>query len=343
MDMATLKRLIWLIFCVFGLWIVVEYLLILVLPFLLGGLLAYGAEPLIKRVRLPRPLASGVGVTLTLLLFGGALVILVSFVFRELMALVQNLPDIRQTAATGAAQLEGWLLQLSGKTPKSIRPLLTGTVQSTFQDTSALMGQLSGKATAAVTSTIGRIPKVVLTAVTAVIAAFMISGRLPQLRASAAKYVPQRWKSRYMPALRRMKTALWGWVKAQLKLAAVTWGIVSLGFLLLKIPYGVFWAVLIALVDAVPVLGTGTVLIPWSLISFLQNDMKKGIGLLLIYGIALLCRTVLEPRFVGQQLGLDPLWTLVAFYVGFTLWGIGGMLLAPVLATAAKAVLTIKK
>ena len=88
--------------------------------------------------------------------------------------------------------------------------------------------------------------------------------------------------------------------------------VVAAGFLVLRVPYGFLWAVAVALVDAFPILGTGAVLVPWSLISFLRGDHVRAFALLGIYGAATLIRTVLEPRLVGRHLGLDPLVTLMA-------------------------------
>lgn len=347
MERSTLKKLLGLIALLIGLWAAIEYLLPLSLPFLLGTLLAVSAEPLValagRHLKLPRALASGVGVTLTLVLLIALLGLLCAFTLRELIALTRDMPDIRQTAAAGTRQLEGFLVELSHKTPKSIQPALTGTVEAAFDDTSALMEKLSHRLTNVVTGTLSRVPRLVLTLATGILAGFMISGRLPRLKAALHSHIPKKWQDRYIPALQNMKTALLGWLKAQLKLAGVTWSIVGTGFLLLKIPYGILWAALVALVDAVPVLGTGTILIPWALVAFLQGNMSRGIGLLIIYGLALTVRTVLEPRLVGKHLGLDPLWTLAAFYTGFMLWGVGGMLFAPVLATAVKAAITTEK
>ena len=112
-----------------------------------------------------------------------------------------------------------------------------------------------------------------------------------------------------------------------------------LGFLLIGIPRALLWAALVALVDAVPVLGTGTVLVPWALVRFLQGDVLQGAGLLATFSVAWLVRSVLEPRIVGRSLGLDPLISLVAFYVGFKLWGIPGMILAPMAAALIKSLL----
>ena len=160
----------------------------------------------------------------------------------------------------------------------------------------------------------------------------MISAKLPKLkhalgsRLNAAKLQP------LLQALHHLKRTLGGWLKAQLKLAGITCLTATAGLLLLRIPYAPLWGILIASVDAFPVLGTGSVLVPWSLVSFLQGDRLQAFGLLGLYAAAALIRTVLEPRLVGKHLGLDPLVTLMALYVGFKLFGLPGMLLSPILA-----------
>ena len=138
----------------------------------------------------------------------------------------------------------------------------------------------------------------------------------------------------HVPGL--IRTALWGWLKAQLSLSGMSFLILLAGFFLLGIPYAPLWALLIALVDAVPLLGTGTVLIPWALLTFLQGNGLQAMGLLIIYAVTFLTRTAMEPRLVGRQLGLDPLLTLASLYAGFHFWGVGGMLAAPILCVIVK-------
>ena len=125
-----------------------------------------------------------------------------------------------------------------------------------------------------------------------------------------------------------------GWLSAQLKLSVIAFGALLVGFWLLRVPYGILWAAVIAVVDLLPVLGCGTVLVPWSLICLLQGQQLRGLGLLGLYGVVWLLRSVLEPKLLGKELGLDPLVTLLAVYAGYRLLGLTGMLLAPILAVA---------
>ena len=186
-------------------------------------------------------------------------------------------------------------------------------------------------------SFLSRVPDGALGIGTGILSGFMLSSRLPKLKAMALEKIPEGVKNRLFPAIKRAKHALFGWLKAQCKLCAITFCVVFLGFLLLRIPYAPLWAAVVALVDAVPLLGTGTVLLPWALVSLLKHQHLRSVGLLCIYAGSFLTRTVLEPRLVGRHLGLDPLVTLVFLYLGYRFWGIVGMLLAPMLAAAITA------
>lgn len=322
------------------LWLGFKYLLPVLLPFLLGALVALAAEPMVafgvRQMRMPRRLAAGVGVTLTLVFLAGILSMVTAIAVRELGSLARAVPDLEK----GTVVLQDWLISLADKAPDGVRSLAQRTVLDFFDDGTALMEQMSSRIPGVLTSVVSGVGNSVLGVGTGILAAFLISARLPELRLGIARRLPDSWRNKYLPALKKVRRSLGGWLKAQGKLALVTWGIVTVGFLVLRIPYAPAWAALVALVDAVPVLGTGTVLVPWALVSLLQGDSLRAIGLLCTYGAAAITRTVLEPRFVGRQLGLDPLATLLALYVGYRFWGIPGLLLMPILASAAKSMVT---
>lgn len=329
------------------LWLGCRYLLPILLPFLVGGGIALAAEPLVRlgtgRLRMPRVFAAGVGVTATLAGILALGTVLGAVVVRELGSLAGRLPDLQDTAQQGMVLLQDWLVELSYRAPEGIQPLLQRSAVEFFDGSSALLGQVTQRLPAVVGTALGTLGSGVIGVGTGVLAAFLISIRLPRLKEAAGRYLPERWRGEYLPALGRMRRALGGWLKAQLKLALMTYVVVAVGFMLLRIPYGPAWAAVVALVDAVPVLGTGTVLVPWAVVWILQGRGVQAMGLLLIYGIAAVIRAVLEPRLVGKHLGLDPLATLAALYVGYRLWGFLGLLLTPILASAAKSLVTARE
>lgn len=320
----------------FFLWLGGKILLPLCFPFLLGTGLALMAEPgvrfLCTRLHLPRGLAAGVGVTVAFLGIGLLLLLFLAFVVRELGILAGILPDLTVTARSGIQLLGDWLLQLTGRMPGSLRPLLEQNVTTLFSGGTALLDRAFSYVLGLAGTILSHVPDSALTLATAVISGFMISAKLPVIRRWFSDFWPKERLRPLVQTFRRIKEAVGGWLLAQLRLAGVTLGILAAGMLILRIPYGLLWAAGISFLDAFPVLGTGTVLLPWGLICYLQGDRARAIGLLGIYVTIAVTRSVLEPRLVGKQLGLDPLVTLFALYVGYKLWGIGGMIVSPLLA-----------
>lgn len=346
MKNSTLSTILWCLGLLLALWLGIRYLLPVVLPFLLGALLALAAEPAVrtaqKKLHLRRTLAAGLGVSLTLLLVAGLVWLFGALAVKNLGNLAARLPDVKQTVEQGVDRLRDWTVQLAQRLPERARGFATGAAEELFDSTPLLRKQLTSRVPELLRSVLGWLPGGALGVGTAVLAAFMVSVRLPQMRAWVGTRLPASWQESWLPALRRVKTNLVSWLKAQVKLSAVTYGVVTVGFLIIGVPYAPFWALLVACVDAVPVLGTGTVLLPWALVELLEGEGLRALGLALTYGAALLLRTVLEPKLVGKSLGLDPLWTLFALYAGYRLWGIPGMILAPVLTTAVKGCLQPK-
>ena len=329
-----------LIFALFaGLFLAIRYLLPLFLPFLLGSILALAAEPVVQflsgKLHLKRWIATGIGVSTAFSFLVFLMMVLCAFLLKQLRQLAGILPELESAVRTGMNTASGWLYSLANRTPDGIRVLLTRNLNSFFTGGSALLDRATDFLLRLASGILSQVPNGALGFATGIISSFMISAKLPQIRilfhqkAILTQFQPA------VSALKKLKATLGGWLKAQMKLLAVTFCLVLLGFLLLRIPHSLLWAFLVALVDAFPILGTGTVLVPWSLISFLQGERTLAFGLLGLYAGVTVVHSILEPKFLGKQLGLDPLITLAALYAGYRLWGIGGMILSPILAVAA--------
>lgn len=326
-----------------GIWLSIRLLLPLSFPFLLGGLLALGAEPMVTflcgRLRLRRGFAVALGVTAVLTFLTLALLMLLALILRELALVAGILPDLEKVASGGISVLSAWLLRLVQPLPPGIRGFLSDSIRQLFSGGSELMNQGFRFLMGITGSLLRQVPDSALVLGTAIISGYMISAKLPQIRQWVREKISRQRIQRFLEAAGRLRRALAGWLKAQAKLMGITWVILILGLVVLRVPYAPVWATVVALVDAFPILGTGTVLLPWALVCFLQEDLVRGMGLLSVYAVISLTRSVLEPRLVGAQLGLDPLATLASLYAGYRLWGLGGMILAPLLTVAAVQVL----
>ena len=340
MGRESVRRLCIIAGCFLGIWLFLKFLFPIFLPFFLGFLLALAAEPVVRlatRLRAPRWVATGVGVSLTIAFLTGLMGLIGASAVKELGVLAGRLPDLQNAALQTADRLRNFLENAADNAPEGVQPLVDRSISRLFSADSGFVEQAAGHLPGAISGFLSRVPDGALGIATGVLSGFMFSARLPVLKEKVAARLPESWKSRLLPALKRSKNALLGWLKAQAKLAAVTYCIVSVGLLLLGVPLALLWAGGVALVDAVPLLGTGTVLLPWALVCLVQGQQLRSVGLIVIYVVAMLTRTALEPRLVGRHLGLDPLVTLVFFYLGYRFWGIFGMLLAPMLVAAITA------
>ena len=319
-------------------WLTMKYLLPLLSPFLLGALLALAAEPMVgflcRRLHMPRVVSTAISVSMAFCFLALLLLMLCAFALRQLKNLAGILPNLETAARTGLALVQTRLLDLAARAPKGIRPLLEDNVRTLLADSGNLLGKLTAWLLGLAGSILAHVPDSALGLGTAILSAFLISAKLPQIRKWLLRRIPRQQLRSALESARRMRKVLGRWLLAQGKLMSITFAIVAAGLTLLRIPSGMLWAVLVALVDALPILGTGTVLVPWSVVCFLQGDTPRALGILGIYITAALTRSMLEPKLLGKHLGLDPLVTLIALYIGYRLWGVGGMILAPLLTVA---------
>jgi len=329
-----------------GIFLGFRYLLPLIFPFLLGGALALAAEPIVRfgcrKLHLPRPVSAGIGVGMSFAFLAMVILMLAALVLRELRTLAGILPDLEQSISGGMQSMSVWLLELASKAPGDIATVLERNINDFFSGSSALLDRITGYLLHLASGILSQVPGRALSFGTAIIASFMISAKLPKLKSAVRNRLGIQKLQPLFDTLRRLRHTLVCWLKAQLKLSGITFTVATVGLLLLRISYAPLWAAVIALVDAFPVLGTGAILVPWSLVSFLQGDRLLAFGLLGLYAAAAVTRTVLEPRLVGKQLGLDPLVTLIALYAGFKLFGLPGMILAPILAITVTQLMEFK-
>ena len=138
--------------------------------------------------------------------------------------------------------------------------------------------------------------------------------------------------------MKKLKIAGFAYLKAQGLLLFFIAVISTIVLLLLKNPYAVLLGIIIAVVDAFPILGSGTVLIPWAVFSWFQKDYVTAAVLLTLYVVTVVVREVLEPRLMGKEMGLKPLYVLLSVYVGLKLFGVGGIVLGPIGLTILKTV-----
>ena len=203
---------------------------------------------------------------------------------------------------------------------------------------SSLASRLPGLAA----SLFSALPAALFFLIVSVVACFYFCTDGVSITRSLGSFLPREWQFK-MPRIKEdLRDVLRKYVKAYGILLLLTFALLLVGFLVLGVEYAFLLAFLIALADFLPVIGVGTILIPWGIVMLLQKRFYVGFGLLILYLVISLIRQIVEPKVLGKSLGLHPLLTLFATYVGFSLFGIVGMILAPIVALLVRRVLHLQ-
>lgn len=309
--------------------------LILFLPVALGILAAAGLDPWIRRMQaragMGRGFSAWVCVTGALASAAGVLWILGRVLLRELQQLSLQLPAVLETAAGYGAALSRYLSVLGQNLPGGIGDAFRSWTENLTSGSGSLAAGIYDRIFALVSGLLSALPGALFFLMTMVLSCYFAAAELPRLRELAKLHLPERLLDPVRRISGGLRRAVLGWLRAQAALMGVTFLILLTGFLLLRTDSPLLLALGVAVLDALPVFGTGTVLIPWAMVAMMTGEFPLGLGLLLLYGTAALTRNVLEPKLLGAQMGMSPLIALGAVYAGWRIGGIWGMLLLPVL------------
>jgi sporulation integral membrane protein YtvI len=298
------------------------------LPFVIAFLMASAMEPLVRllmRSKLPRSAA----VLLAMVVYFGVVFALGFFAVTRLVAevsdLSKNIPNYGQTLTALFNDLSVWGKKLYLKLPKEAVGPLQNSLQSLAGRFTQVLTSLAGSVIGVLTS----LPNMLMIAMFTVVATFFASRDRPAFKQLLSRQMPAPTFAKITALKNSLGRSLARFLKAQLILMALTFSQCFIGLSLIGIPYALVISIFIALVDILPVLGTGTVLIPWGVASLVMGRTSTGISLLALYLTVLVVRTIVEPKIVGNQLGLHPLVALMAMFVGLKALGVAGLILGP--------------
>lgn len=332
----TITALLW----IAGAVIFFKWLLAPLLPFLLALALSAMAEPTVQRLRrwmkVRRSFAAGLVTTALLLVLGGGVVLIVVRLAVELRQWSDRLPALIESFPTVwngmLDRLELWY----ASSPAMLRSGLDLLAGQLMEDGPSLAGAAGTWLMSGASSLLSSLPDAGLFLVTTILAVYFTSLNYPAILAFLKRQLPAAWQTKCRDAARCFRSTILKWLRAEFLLILVTFVILFVGFLWMGLDYALLAAVFTALVDALPVLGTGTVLFPWALFCFLLGNTGQGLSLLVLYTVGLTVHTLLEPRLLAGQADLPPITALLAMYLGFRFLGIGGMVLLPIVLLLLK-------
>ena len=302
------------------------------MPFVIGWFIAYIASPVVnwleKRVKIVKKLGSVIMIVGVLVAVCFIIYFIISTLWKEISFLIQDMPGMYRDLESGLSQIGNSMEGVFGKLPDGVQEGWH-TMVANFDE---MMGKLMSRISEPTVSAAGRFAKsipsvLVATIVTFISAYFFIAEREDVIRWSK-KVAPDALVSRMTMVIDNLKFAVGGYLKAQLKIRVVVYIIVVVGFIILNIHFSFLLGLLIALLDFLPFFGTGTALIPWAIYQFFMGNYKLVVGLVILYAVTQLVRQLIQPKLVGDSMGLRPLLTLFLLYTGYKIGGVFGMIFA---------------
>ena len=307
--------------------LVLKHVVMAVMPFLFAWLAAFAARRpaiyLAKRIRVPLCILRLAIAAVVTVLSACGIVLFGRVVIGELWSLLSRIGEDESFGEALSALSEQMLgifgrLNLPDELRRSIEEAILGAVGSLL---SLLGGALTGIASA--------IPRIILFVAVTLIAVIYFALDLERINAAVKGILPERATS-FLVKLKNGAIGIIGkYMRSYFLIMLITASVMLTGFLLLGVDYALLFAIIVAVLDLLPIIGVGTALIPASVFCFLTGKGGLAIGLIILFVVSSVIRQLVEPRILGKHLGIHPLATLAAMYIGYSFFGFVGILLLP--------------
>lgn len=338
----VIRKIIDIVLIIIGIYIVSK-LAIFYIPFLIAFVISLIVEPaikyLMKKFNFTRRMSS---VIIFLLVFS----LIIGSVTWGIISLVSESTNLLQTLNFYIDRTYTQIQEAVGK--MSITKIsISSNVSNLLQDSSReILLKISGWLTDFLTkfvNVITSIPTIAIYTVITILALYFMCTDRIYILDMMEHHMPSKWVQKIAIHIKEISKSLGGYLKAEATLILVSFTISVVGLYILKfvgmnVKYPLLIGIAIAFVDALPILGAGTVMIPWAIISALNGDLRLGIAIVAVWIIMSVVRQLLEPKIVSGKIGIHPIFTLIAMYTGFKVIGVMGLLIGPIALIILKSV-----
>lgn len=318
-----------------------KYLVWWLLPLVLGFVIAFALRPIVNAVYRLSSATRRFCAAMVLLCAYAALGALVWLAVVQLVSglhgLFLSLPQLYENAISPAlAALNTQVTALLERFFPALGAQFTTLSQLLAEQTGVVISSASEHLLAGMGGFVRGIPAFMLTFLFTILSSFFISMDYNNVVSFFARLLPKRHRKTLFALKDFLVKTVFRYLRAYLLLMTITFAEVWAGLAMLRVPSSGWWALGIAAADLLPAIGTGLVLLPWALFAFLQGNQFLGVGLLAVYGVITVVRNIIEPKIVGDNIGLPPLATITAMFFGLKLFGAAGLFLAPILVLMLK-------
>lgn len=320
-------------------YVVVKYLAGVLTPFVIAYFLAVLLHPLVdlvcKKTKIPRTLTVIGVVFLTVGVVGVLCYLIVNRVYNEFTSLYHTVSTIITEMENHPDYAEEIIDKLNGYIPfidyrEQLLDLWENIDSYVTEFATSLVTDINGVIIPAISAIINTVPPVLVGVVICVVAFYYFVAQYHEINQAVIKVLPKSIGGHLVAIKHQFVNAIMMFIRAYGVIMLITFMEMFIGLTILGVRYAFLMAALTAVVDIMPILGTGAVVIPWGIIELIRGNYFVGIGLIVLYFIILVVRQFLEPKIVGKSVGLHPLLALISMYVGLKLFGVIGLFGFPI-------------
>lgn len=327
---CNLAMAVFLLFCMI---FILPKVIMFFIPFVVGFLLSLIANPIVKflekKIRINRKFGSALTITLVI----GIIVFLcygiLSIFIIGIRDFLTQLPDLVEGAEDEIASALISLQNVLNDMPFVHNVDFSRIIEDVSQYLSNILTETEGQGSlSAIGSTARKIPSMIVNFIMGLLATYFFIADRERILVFLREHLPENFRKHTLNIYRQTILVVGGYFQAQLKIMVVIYVVVMAGLIILRIRYSWLIGMGIAVLDMLPVFGTGTVLVPWAVIKFLSGNVKVAVGLLILYAVTFTIHQVIQPKLVGDSVGMEPFLTLFFMYIGYRVGGVLGMILA---------------
>lgn len=316
-------------------YIILKYVLAYVMPFVIAAVIGMLINPLSRKLaektKISRRVWALIVFLLLIIITTGLIIILGIVLIGEATNFFKNLPAYFNDIQPTIESIQTYLYNIFSSFPPEIKNYLDSIVQSLNTHLFSLINSISSYAVKYLADFVTKLPNVLLFILITIIATFFINNDYNKIAGFLTRQLPEKYQNILLDAKNFIFHTIFKLLRAYALIVLLTFTELAILLSIGGIKYAIVIAAIIALIDILPVIGSGLILIPWSVSNFITGNFKTGLYILIVYVVITIIRNIVEPKIISKNIGLYPLVTLICMFVGLKLFGIVGMLGMPII------------
>lgn len=312
---------------------IIPFLIPFVMALILAAIIDPGVDFLEKKLKVPRGISSFVLLIILIAFIGTLIALVITQLIYELSSLADIAPKYAGTINNSILDIVDRIRMYYITLPPNITSFFENNLQSILNNISLIARNLA-------TGLLGlaaKLPNFFFTTLITLVSTFFISKDKWLILNFFKRQLPPNWAQHAKNIQVDLFKTFFGFLRAEATIMFITFMEVSIGLTMLGFNYAFLLGLIVSFVDILPVLGSGTILVPWALYNIIMKNYMIGIYILVLYGFITIVRQMIEPKIVGQSIGLHPLVTLLSMFIGAKLFGGLGLIMGPVFVVIFKA------